>query len=113
MATTSRVPIATPSNCSARLVVSLGADADDQSELAADWTDSGDLRIVVDTHDCERFGDIKAWRNQGKMEGHRTIDLLSVYRNGAAESVQTLFVSTGSALFDNLTLRYLMRLDLE
>lgn len=113
LATTSRLPIAAPSNCSARLVVSLGADADDQSELAVEWADVTGLRIVVDTHDCERFGDLKAWRCQGKLGDGQLSDLVSVYREGnaGADAAQTLFVSTGSALFDNLTLRYLMRLD--
>lgn len=111
MATTSREAIASPENTSAELIVSLGADADDQSELAAAWADASDLDIVVDTHDCERFGDIKAWKRAGKLTGRRVSDLLSLYRGEQMHSSRSLFVSTGSALFDNLTLRYLLGLD--
>jgi ornithine cyclodeaminase/alanine dehydrogenase-like protein (mu-crystallin family) len=111
MATTSRHAIASPENTSAELIISLGADADDQSELAAAWADASDLDIVVDTHDCERFGDIKAWNKAGKLTGRRISDLLSLYRGEQMRSSRSLFVSTGSALFDNLTLRYMLGLD--
>jgi ornithine cyclodeaminase/alanine dehydrogenase-like protein (mu-crystallin family) len=113
LATTSRTAIASPSNCQARLVVSLGADADDQSELAVEWTEVNDLAIVVDTHDSKRFGDLKAWSDMGKINQGRICDLASIYRNEQALAARALFVSTGSALFDNLTLRYLLRMDEE
>lgn len=111
LATTSGTPIASPENTTADFIVSLGADADDQSELSISWADLDNLEIMVDTHDCQRFGDLKKWNTAGKLDGHQLRDLVSIYRHQAKRSCRGLFVSTGSALFDNLTLRYLLKLD--
>jgi ornithine cyclodeaminase/alanine dehydrogenase-like protein (mu-crystallin family) len=64
--------------------------------------------------DTVRFGDLKAWIAQGRLDSNSVTDFLAVLRNGAATATSSrtrLFVSTGSALFDNLTLGYLLRND--
>jgi ornithine cyclodeaminase len=107
LATTSRDPVVSPPAWGARLVVSLGADADTQSELDARWSRRAEL--YCDTADSLRFGDLKAWLAAGLTRPGRISDLLAVLRDPpAATPGPRVFVSTGSALFDNLTARYLL-----
>jgi ornithine cyclodeaminase/alanine dehydrogenase-like protein (mu-crystallin family) len=107
LATTSETPVANPPAWGANLVISLGADTDTQSELAPAWARSAD--IYCDTLDTLRFGDLRAWIEAGIADPAGITDLLQVYRRPprAAERPR-VFVSTGSALFDNLTARYLL-----
>lgn len=109
LATTSRRALCAPPGWGADLVISLGADIDCQSELDAAWADAAD--IFVDTQDSMRFGDLKAWLEAGLIS-HKKImnfnDLLSSAGETAHDRTR-LFISTGSALFDNLTLEYLLR----
>ncbi|MBS0193707.1 MAG: hypothetical protein JSR34_05615 [Proteobacteria bacterium] len=108
LATTSRTPVVAPGDTAAGLVVSLGADADDQSELDPGWACAPDTTIYADTLDCLRFGDVRAWIASGMLPAERIRELLDAYRQPPSLSGRTVFVSTGSALFDNLTLRYLL-----
>jgi len=109
LATTSDRPVCSPPAWQAGLVISLGADIDHQSELDPAWVTSAD--IYVDTPDTVRFGDLKAWLAQGLLGPAAITDLVSLLRKGAPAPGRRcrLFVSTGSALFDNLTLDYLLR----
>jgi ornithine cyclodeaminase/alanine dehydrogenase-like protein (mu-crystallin family) len=109
LATTSDRPVCCPPAWQAGLVISLGADIDHQSELDAAWVGTAD--IYVDTPDTARFGDLKAWLAQGLLEPAAITDLITLLQNGApsAGGRCRLFISTGSALFDNLTLDYLLR----
>lgn len=109
LATTSARPICSPPAWQANLVISLGADIDHQSELDSAWT--GTAAIYVDTMDSIRFGDLKSWINKDLLKPGSITDLVTLLRNGAptANSNCRLFISTGSALFDNLTLNYLLR----
>lgn len=107
LATTSQTPVASPPAWGANLIVSLGADTDTQSELDPAWTRAAD--IYCDTLDTLRFGDLRAWIESGIVDPSGVTDLLQVYRRPpAASERQRVFVSTGSALFDNLTARYLL-----
>ncbi len=109
IATTSSRPVCSPPAWQAGLVISLGADIDHQSELDMAWADAAD--IYVDTTDSLRFGDLKAWLAQDRLQAGAVTDFISLLRNGkpAASNRCRLFVSTGSALFDNLTLGYLLQ----
>lgn len=116
LATTSTTPICSPPGLGANLIISLGADTDHQAELSSEWAVGAD--IFVDTEDCVRFGDIRAWKKAGlissaqKMPG--LLDLLGTGKVPVkADKRQRLFVSTGSALFDNLTIGYLLSRKLE
>lgn len=109
LATTSHQPVCSPPAWDAGLVISLGADIDHQSELDAAWAGAAD--IYVDTPDSARFGDLKNWLTQGLLQSESITDLVTLLQKGAPPMTgrRRLFVSTGSALFDNLTLAYLLR----
>lgn len=106
LATTSREPVCHPPAGGARLIVSLGADTDFQRELSAAWIDHAD--IFVDTADSAHFGDLRRWIDEGLMDKDCLRDLFDVMRNGVTGTRPRVFVSTGSALFDNLTIAYLL-----
>lgn len=107
LATTSQAPVSSPPGWGANLIVSLGADTDSQSELDPAWARAAD--IYCDTLDTLRFGDLRAWIESGIVDPAGVTDLLQVYRRPPATSERPrVFVSTGSALFDNLTARYLL-----
>lgn len=107
LATTSRHPLCRPPAWQAGLVISLGADIDHQSELDTAWAQTP--RIHVDTQDSARFGDLRQWLDRGLIRPDSIVDLFTLLRQDAPASEECqLFVSTGSALFDNLTLDYLL-----
>jgi len=108
LATTSTAPVCHRGDFEARLVVSLGADSVSQHELAADFANTS--TIYVDTRDSVRYGDLNAWIAAGLVAEESLVDMLDLMRNGAAERRDgpRLFVSTGTALFDNLTVGYLL-----
>lgn len=107
LATTSTTPLYGPEDFATALVISLGADSDTQHELDAHWAEHADL--FVDTMDSQRYGDLHAWIVAGLMRTEDLTDLIGVLREPPAEATRTrAFISTGSALFDNLTLGYLL-----
>lgn len=105
LATTSNVPFCKPPAWDAKLVVSVGADTDYQHELDIAWSDRAD--IVVDTLDSARFGDLRRWLEEKRIRREELRDLFDVLRVPVGIGKPLLFVSTGSALFDNLTMAYL------
>lgn len=108
LATTSARPVLTPPAWGANLVVSLGADVDTQSELDPAWARLAEL--YVDTADSLRFGDLRAWLEEKLIEPAEVKELLEVLRVGSGHSGRPrVFISTGSALFDNLTIAYLLQ----
>lgn len=107
LATTSATPVCAPPGDGAGLVISLGADADFQSELDPAWASVAD--IFVDTSDSARFGDLHAWLKAGLITEESIKDLFGVIASGVRQTGrQRVFVSTGSALFDNLTIGYML-----
>lgn len=108
IATTSTEPVCSPHETRANLIVSLGADTDYQRELDPAWAEAAD--IFVDTQDCARFGDLNSWQEAGLIDTARLVDLFQLLRDGAPDGPARprVFVSTGSALFDNLTIGYLL-----
>jgi ornithine cyclodeaminase/alanine dehydrogenase-like protein (mu-crystallin family) len=89
------------------LVISLGADTDWQSEVAASALDH--YGLFVDTFDSLRYGDLARFSRAGLLDGRMVTDLLSLLAGGTATpATPRLFISTGSALFDNLTIDYLL-----
>lgn len=108
LATTSERPLIAPEQAPRALVISLGADADGQRELADGW--AGLERIHVDTLDSLHFGDGRRWREQGRLGRERCVELSELYESDS-DSVSTgsrLFISAGSALFDALAVGYLI-----
>jgi ornithine cyclodeaminase/alanine dehydrogenase-like protein (mu-crystallin family) len=107
LATTARTPLLAPSDTTAPLVISTGADTVHQHELTPEWAAIAD--VYVDTRDGFQVGDLQAWLAQGRLSSARVVNLIDVYRDGArGERPRRVFISTGSALFDNLTISYLL-----
>lgn len=108
LATTAQKPIVSPENTTATLIISLGADTDDQRELDDAW--AAFAKIYVDTLDSARFGDLRRWVGAGLLDTAQLTDMFGLLRTPAASGAATrrIFVSTGSALFDNLTIAYLL-----
>jgi len=104
LATTSTVPFCRPPAGGAGLIVSVGADTDYQRELDAGWANRAAL--YVDTLDSARFGDLRQWLADGRICGEALKDVFDALRRKPAADKPILFVSTGSALFDNLTMAY-------
>ena len=103
LATTSTRPLLHPDSTSAAVVVSLGADTDDQRELDPAWRQAADL--YVESVDSLRYGDLRDW---GVTPGEVT-ELTDIFGSGRRVSGRrSVFVSTGSALFDNLAIGYLL-----
>jgi len=108
LATTSKDAILAPPDTSASLVISLGADTDDQHELHQDWATSA--KIFVDTIDSARYGDLRQWQHNNAISPDDLTDLFTLLRQPAMKSThqRRAFISTGSALFDNLTIAYIL-----
>ena len=107
LATTSKEAVCSPDDSSASLVISLGADTDDQHELHEDWVGKADF--FVDTMDSARFGDLSLWQKSGLISLDDLTDLFSVLRKPSEiQERGKVFVSTGSAIFDNITIAYML-----
>jgi len=107
VATTAHIPVLAPASTQARLVVSVGADAPLQHELSREWASVAD--VYVDTLDGFGVGDLREWSHDGLVQRNAVIDLLTLYRDGPRAGTRPrVFISTGSALFDNLTISYIL-----
>lgn len=106
LATDSEQPIFDASGYRPRLVVSVGADTDWQSEISPEVLSH--YALSVDTQDSPNYGDLAAFRSHGHLDIDKLPDLFELARDDSRRQSPALFVSTGSALFDNLTIDYLM-----
>ena len=109
LATTSEAPFCEPPPAAPPVVISLGADATGQRELANAW--AGRARLWVDSADAVNYGDLLAWRRQGLIGDAPPPDLPALLADPPAPAVpgeERLFISTGCALYDNLTAAYLL-----
>jgi len=103
VATTSILSFLHPGKTRAHTVISLGADTDEQHELDPEWREEADL--FVESIDSLRYGDLKLW-GVSPQEVTELSRLLTVGRQGTRN--RSVFISTGSALFDNLAVGYLL-----
>lgn len=92
---------------SADLIVSVGADTHWQHEVSEQLLDR--VSVCVDTLDSFNCGDLKQWNAENRIDKDRVTDLLSLLREKPDIQKPALFISTGSALFDNLTIDYLLQ----
>jgi len=107
LATDSETPLFNASGHRPPLVVSVGADTDWQHELAAQVMDH--YSIFVDTPDSLNYGDLARFIERGILQPGSVHDLGKLLKDPGLARSPALFVSTGSALFDNLTIDYLMK----
>jgi ornithine cyclodeaminase/alanine dehydrogenase-like protein (mu-crystallin family) len=107
LATTSTQPHWTRRQLESPLVVSVGADTEDQRELDSSCATA---EIYTDSGDSVRVGDLRAWIADGAIVPADVTDLLTLLREGPRMPSRgpRIFISTGSALFDNLTIAYLL-----
>lgn len=112
LATPSREPILRRVGAEPQLVISLGADAADQHELDPAWQKGSDL--FVDTLDSLNYGDLLFWNGFEEDVSARVTPLVKLFPNRPEqEDCSTrLFISTGSALMDNVTIGYLLGVSL-
>ena len=106
LATNSHHPIYDDSDQAGSLIVSVGADTHWQREVSKRLLDQ--VEIYVDTHDSLNCGDLRQWSLEKEITDHEVTDLLTLLRDRPEPSKPALFISTGSALFDNLTIDYLL-----
>jgi ornithine cyclodeaminase/alanine dehydrogenase-like protein (mu-crystallin family) len=106
LATDSIKPVYGEGRPTAGLIISLGADTHWQHELSPLLLDNAE--VCVDTIDSFSYGDLRLWREEGRISREQVTDLIGLLRKRSEPAVQTVFISTGSALFDNLTIDYLL-----
>jgi len=108
LATTSLEPLVGADDLRAHLVVSVGADTEYQHELKSSLAKVAD--IYVDTLDSVHVGDLREWIGSGALAEEDLVDLLRLLREGPrpVSGRARVFISTGSALFDNLTIKYFL-----
>lgn len=106
LATDSETPLFSASDKRPSLVISLGADTDWQSEVAVATLDH--YQLFIDTSDSLNFGDLLRFQQAGQLKGRTVLDLVSLLAGNQVPTSPALFISTGSALFDNLTIDYLL-----
>ncbi|PCH62999.1 MAG: hypothetical protein COC04_04910 [Gammaproteobacteria bacterium] len=109
LCTTSSTPIYSTDDFKADLIISVGADIDSQRELDNSWAQAASL--FVDSYDSARYGDIKAWTENNLIEANSMTDLFSLITGFKLidDKRPRIFVSTGTAFFDNITLSYLLK----
>jgi len=106
LATDSEKPVFDATGHRPRVVISLGADTHWQSEITPELLSH--YGVTVDTQDSANYGDLAAFRSHGHLDGIEPADMFELVRDERKRLTPALFVSTGSALFDNLTIDYLM-----
>jgi len=107
LATDSEAPVFDACQWHPDLVISVGADTHWQREIAAGILDHYD--VFVDTPDSCLHGDLARFMNAGRLDRSEVTDLQTVLTSPAVRAERpAVFVSTGSALFDNLTIDYLL-----
>lgn len=109
LATTSKNPICKPGPSPPSLIISVGADSNFQSELDPAWV--GQAKIFIETNDSLRYGDLRTWMAEGLIAKEELTDLFSLLNQRVAlhDTEEThIFVSTGTALLDNIAISYML-----
>jgi len=106
LATDSEQPLFDASGHRPQVVISVGADTDWQREI--EDTVLEHYAIFLDTHDSRHWGDLKRFEKDHRLAGRPMRDLQEMLRQPVDRPGPALFISTGSALFDNLTIDYLL-----
>jgi len=86
-------------------VSSVGADADNLSELAEDMAEG--RRILVDSIQSLSMGDLKRWEEKGLIRRDSVMEMRSIMGPEYRPDTKTLFISTGVAVQDALACQFL------
>lgn len=108
-ATSSKQPLFDPITSRANMIVSVGADTSYQRELNFGNTLQllENFNLVVDSYDALNYGDCLAHKITPDQ-----VKLLNVFDPfSAGNKKRNIFISTGNALFDNITVGYLCNND--
>jgi len=98
-ATTSKTPLFDVAHSTAQTIISAGADTEYQRELVFD-VDAHEFGIIVDSYDALNYGDCLHYELiEPDVLLYKNIMYRSYYRN--------VFITTGNALLDNITIRYI------
>jgi ornithine cyclodeaminase/alanine dehydrogenase-like protein (mu-crystallin family) len=117
LCTTAENPVLAPDETDSELVISLGADTSSQRELSDGW--SRCKPVYVDSIDCSKVGDVRSWLEMALLEEEDLVEIFPAFHEGARNSrtlpgsergdhCRRVFISTGTALFDNLTVQYIL-----
>ena len=105
LSTTSTDPLLSAVNAkSLRFISSVGADADNLSEL--DSSLLATHRLLTDSMDSCCLGDMKRWINENMLSRSEVTDLRTVAGEEAFEHPRNMFVSTGIAVQDLFVCRF-------
>jgi len=106
LCTNSAVPVLSKKNArNLPFVSSVGADADNLSELDEDM--APDRQIVVDSIQSMALGDMKRWEEKGIISREEVLEMRSVATPGYKPAKKVLFISTGVAVQDALACQFL------
>lgn len=106
LATTAQEPICTATNCQGiRFISSVGADADNLSELDSSLLSSHDL--VTDSIQSMCLGDMKRWQSGGQLSTEKVTELKDVVQRPLRDDEKRVFISTGVALQDALVCHFI------
>ncbi|SDE68045.1 hypothetical protein [Desulfuromonas thiophila] len=106
LATTSQTPLCYQENAGhLRFIASVGADADNLSEL--DESLMRTHRLITDSRQSICLGDMKRWHQAGLLAEDRLTELRDLDANALVDGQSLLFVSTGVALQDALVCEFL------
>lgn len=106
LATDSETPLFHADGHHPLLVVSVGADTDWQREVRDRALEH--YSVFVDTPDSVNYGDLARFIKAGILQPDSVKDLAELLKGPDRSHLPALFISTGSALFDNLTIDYLL-----
>jgi ornithine cyclodeaminase/alanine dehydrogenase-like protein (mu-crystallin family) len=105
LSTTSPVPFLSVSNgAHLQFISSVGADADNLSELDASLLQTH--RVITDSLNSMCLGDMKRWQNEGNLDPSLVTELRALIQEPKGEQKKVLFVSTGIAVQDVLINRF-------
>lgn len=104
-ATDSQWPMLHPEMTNASTIISAGADEVNQRELHVDWI--YEANIYVDSMDSMRYGDLNVWKRS--LTSFKCKPMCSLITNPGRYHARNVFITTGSALFDNLAIKYLLK----
>ena len=106
LATTAQNPLCTSANsANIKFISSVGADADNLSEIDVSLTSSH--RLLTDSMQSMCLGDMKRWYADGMLDISRVTELKDFKAQAMVVAEKILFISTGVAVQDALVCKFI------